>query len=119
MERINAIVSGATAKPTRDSRSTPREVLFERDVGRGVDLESLVAARDLALSARKRVLLVGLRMQEHREILAHRFVAEAHHLLRRAPDHHIVAVCHRQAEQLVAHRSADSVDFHASLPSGF
>jgi hypothetical protein len=30
----------------------------------------------------------------------------------------MIAVCHRQAEELVAHRSADYVDFHASLSSG-
>ena len=95
-----------------DREVAAREVLLQRHVGRGVELEAVIAARGLALGARERVLLLRFRVQEHREILADRLVAELHHLLGRRADHDVVAVLHRQPEQLVAHRAADGVDLH-------
>src|SRR5438105_15505730 len=75
--------------------------------------EALVAAPALSLGARERIFLVRLRVQEHREILAHRLVAEALHFLGRGADHDVVAILDRQPEQLVAHRAADRVDLHS------
>ena len=100
------------ARDRVDREVAAREVLLERHVGRGVELEAVIAARGLALGARERVLLVRLRMQEHREIPADGLVAELDHLLGRRADDDVVAVLHRQAEQLVAHRAADGVDLH-------
>ena len=64
-----------------DRQIAPRQVLLERDVGRGVRNESFVAGRRLALGARQRVFLVRLRMQKHRKVLADRLVSERRHLL--------------------------------------
>ena len=66
--------NGSTSVPSSalrdgiDREVAALEVLFERDVGRGVDDEAVVAAAALALGARERVLLVRLRMQEDREV---------------------------------------------------
>jgi hypothetical protein len=51
-------------------------------------------------------------MEEHREILAHRLEALLHHLFGRGADHHVVALFHRQAEQLVTNCAAHRIDFH-------
>ncbi|OQC08585.1 MAG: hypothetical protein BWX79_01620 [Alphaproteobacteria bacterium ADurb.Bin100] len=101
-----------------DSKIAPRQVFLQRHLGRGVDGEALVAARGLALGARQRVLLAGLRMQEDREILAHRQVAQRAHLLGRGADDHPVPVLDRQAQQLVAHRSTHPINLHRRSVSG-
>jgi hypothetical protein len=95
-----------------DGEIAPPEVFFQRDIRGGVDGEALVAAAALALGAGERVFLVGLRMQEHREILAHRLEAQPHHLFGGRAHHDVVTFLDRQAEQLVAHGSADEVDLH-------
>ncbi len=55
-----------------DREIAAREVLVEGHIGRDEELEAAVAAAVLALGARQRVLLVRLRMQEHRKIAADR-----------------------------------------------
>jgi len=93
--------------------ATSGQILLEGHVGRGVHLEALVASRDLSLGARECVLFVGPRVQENGKVLSHRLVAERNHLLGRAADDHVVPVGDRQAEELVPHRAADHVRFHA------
>ena len=95
-----------------DRQIPPAQILLQRDVGRRMHGKSLISTPALALGARERVLLVGLRMQEHREILADGLEAEPLHLLRGRADDDVVAVLHRQAEQLVAHGAADDIGFH-------
>ena len=73
-----------------DGEVAAREVLLERHVGRAVDGEALVAAPALSLGARERVLLVRLRVQEDREILADRPEARGGHLLGRRADDDVV-----------------------------
>ena len=85
-----------------DGQVAARQILFQRDFRRGLEAEALVAASGLALGARQRVLLVGVRMQEHREVRADRPEALRHHVFRRGADHHVVAVLHRMTEQGVA-----------------
>jgi len=95
-----------------DGEVAPRQVLLERDVGRGVKLEAVVAAAGLALGACQRHLLAGLRVQEDRKVTAHRAVAGRQQLLRRAADGDPVAVTKRQAQQAVAHGAADDIELH-------
>jgi hypothetical protein len=95
-----------------DGEVAPRQILFQRHVGRGVEDEALVARRGLALGARQGVFLVRLGMQEHREILADRLEAARQHVLRRGADDDMVVVLHGQAEQPIAHRTADDVGLH-------
>ena len=119
-----ADIFGAVARVDQPSRLVARQrvdgqvaalqVLLQRDVGRGVESEAVVARRGFALGARQRVLFVGLRMQEHRKIAPDRTETQPHHLLRRCADHDMIAVLHRQAEQFIAHRAADHVGFHDS-----
>src|SRR5690606_9631351 len=75
--------------------------------------EATVAAAALTLGARQRVLLAGVRMQEHREIAPHRAEAGVEHLLRGGTYHHPVAVAGRLAQQFVADRAADKIDLKA------
>ena len=96
-----------------DGEIAARQVLLQSDAGVRVKLEPVIAARGLALGARERVFLFGFGMQKHREILADRFVAELDHFFRRGADHDVIAIGYRQAEQLIAHGTADRVDFHA------
>ena len=88
------------------------QVVLERDVGREMQLEAAIARPGLALGARERVLFAGFRVQEYGKIAADLAVAEVHHLLRRRADHDPVAFADRPAEQLVANRAADQIDFH-------
>ncbi|MGF6370395.1 hypothetical protein OKW40_003145 [Paraburkholderia sp. RAU6.4a] len=95
-----------------DRQIAAREVFFERHVGRIEKLEAVIAGRRLALGARERVLLLRLRMQEYRKVLAHRPIALRDHLLGCCSHHHVVAVLHRHAEQLVADRATYCIDIH-------
>ena len=94
---------------SRRLRSSSRVTAGENCV-----VEAAVAGRDLALEARERVLLVRLRMQEHREFAADALVALAHELLGSCADHHPVALADRQAEQPVPNRAANQVDLHGA-----
>ena len=79
--RSRAPLNGSMMRPSVvlrdrvDGEVAPREVLLRasRRARRGT--RSRVAARGLALGARERVLLVGLRVQEHRKVPADRLVA--------------------------------------------
>ena len=63
-----------------------------------VERERVIAASGLALGPRQCIFLAGLRLQEHREILADRAVAERAHLVRRRADHDEIAVGDAEAE---------------------
>ena len=54
--------------------------------------ERVITAPGLALGSRQRVFLAGLRVQEDREILADRAIAEHTHLFRRRTNHHEIAI---------------------------
>ena len=60
-ERVDQRAVFASARHGVDGEVAPRQVLLERDVGRGVEREAVVAGRGLALGARQRVFLVRLR----------------------------------------------------------
>src|SRR3712207_7626004 len=68
-------------------RRPPRSTLFPYTT-----LFRSIATAAFTLGARKRVLFVRLRMQEHREILADRLEALTHHLFRRGAHHDVVLV---------------------------
>ena len=100
-----------------DREVAARQVLLQRDIRCGEHGEALVAAPGLALGARERIFLIGLRMQEDREILADRAESQPHHLLGIAAYHHVVMVLDRQAKQLVSHRAAYAIDLHTGCGS--
>ncbi len=97
-----------------DRQVASREVVLERHLRRREELEPAVPLAVLALGARERVLLARLRMQEHREIAAHRPVARRQHRLRRRADDDPVAVDDGTPDQFVADGSADAVDLHGT-----
>jgi ABC-type uncharacterized transport system YnjBCD ATPase subunit len=98
-----------------DGEVAPRQVLLQRHIRIGLEGEAVVAVAGLALGARQRVLLAGIRMQEHREILADRPVAAGEQLIRRGADHDVVVVDHRPSQQFVADRAADQIDAHGRI----
>ena len=55
-----------------DGEVAPRQILLQRHLGRGMDLEALVAARRLALGAGQGIFLMSPGMKKDRKILAHR-----------------------------------------------
>ncbi|MNT59237.1 hypothetical protein D3C72_1967310 [compost metagenome] len=75
--------------------------------------ETAIAASALALGPRQGVFLTGLRVQEHREVGAHRAEPLFLHLLGRGPDHHPVDFADRASQQAVAHCAAHFVNLHA------
>ena len=95
-----------------DGEVAAQQIFCKRHSGAGVEFKTLVARCHLALGACQRIFLFAVRVQKHREILADLLVAQCQHLLRCCPDHYPVALLHRQAQQLVAHRAADQEDFH-------
>ena len=101
-----------------DRQVAARQVLLQRHRRVGVEAEAVIARRRLALGARQRVFLLGLRMQEHGEVAAHRPVTGVQHLLRRRTDYHPVMVAHRPAEQAVTHATSDGKDLHAASVGG-
>src|SRR5687767_15848443 len=59
------------------------QVLFQGHVRRGVDHEALVASPGFPFRAGQRIFLVGARMQENGEVLAHRLETQRDELVRR------------------------------------
>ena len=91
---------------------TAQQVLFQRNAGAGIGLKAGVARAGFTLGTCECVFFLCLRMQEHREILAHRLIAECQHGLCRAADHHPVTFPDGESQQLVTHRTTDQVGFH-------
>ena len=100
------------ARDRVDREVAALEILLERHVAAVSNCEARVAAADLALGARERVFVAGCRMQEDREVLADAPIALREQLVGRRADDDPVALLDRQAEQGVAYRAADLVDFH-------
>ena len=96
-----------------DGQIAPRQILLERDLGRSVEGEAVVTAPALALGAGQRHLFAGAGVQEDREVLAHRLVAQRPQCLGRGAHGDPVAVADRLAEQPVAHGAADDEELHA------
>ena len=91
------------------------EILLERHRGRGVERESRIARRRLALGARERVLLAGTRMQKHGKVLADSAESLAGELIGRGADDHPVALLDGQAEQCITDCTAYLVDSHRCI----
>jgi len=89
------------------------EILLEADGWGKLGYEAAVARGGLALEPCQRVLLLGLRVQEHREFASDRAITQAQHLLRCRADHHPVALCHGSAQQLIPDCAANQIDLHA------
>jgi hypothetical protein len=98
-----------------DRQVAALQVFLQRDRRGGIEREAMVAMASLALGARECVLLLGVWMQKHREVAAHRAEAARMHLIGGRADHHPVALAHRQAEQRIAHCTADQIDLQAVL----
>ena len=74
--------------------------------------KAAVTVAAFALGAGEGVLLAGVRMQKHGEVVAHRFETLVHQLLRRGADHYPVSFLDRQPEQLIAHGTAYQINVH-------
>ena len=74
-----------------------------------------MAAAGLALGARQRVLLTGLRVQKDRKVTADLTEAERQHLVGGCTDDDIILFGDRQPEQAVPHGTTDLVNLHESI----
>ena len=95
-----------------DGEVAAGQVLFQRDVGRGMEDETVIAPARLALGARQGVLFLALRMQKYREILAYRQKSGGLHCLGGAAHHHPVAIASGSSKQAVAYCAAHQVALH-------
>ena len=95
-----------------DRQVAARQVFFERHLARRIESEAAITVAGLAFGARERVLGVRLRVQENGEILADRLEALRQHFSRRRADDHVIAVLHRQAQQLVTYSATDGENLH-------
>ena len=98
-----------------DGEVAAAQVFFQCYRRISVDHEAAIAAPALAFGAGQRMFFAGLRMQEHREVAAHRFEAQRQHGFGRAADHHVIVVAGVQAQQLVADGAADEIGFHGQM----
>ena len=101
-----------------DGQIAPRQVLFQRHIGSGVNHKAAIAHAVLALGASQRIFLMGLGVQEHRKVAPHGHEAARAHLLRRGANHHPVRIVDGQAQQCIAHRTAylENLEFtHAAM----
>ncbi len=95
-----------------DRQIAAREILLEGHLRAEFHAESAVARRDLALTPRERIFLLGVRVQKHRKVPPDLAISEPQQLLSRAAHDHPIALLYRQAEQGVPNRAADQIHLH-------
>ncbi|RMU46495.1 hypothetical protein ALP29_201561 [Pseudomonas syringae pv. avii] len=78
--------------------------------------EASITHAALALGACQRVLLVGQRVQEHREVGADRAIALDQHVLGTRADHHPIDISDRLTQQAVAYSTANFINLHKKPP---
>src|SRR5690606_20628094 len=111
--RVDVVAVGI-ARDGIDGEVPPQQVFLQRDVRRELGDEAAVAGAALALPPRQRVLLLRLRMEEHREIPAHGAIAGRRQLLGGAAHHDPVACPGFATQQLIPDRAADQIDLHGA-----
>ncbi len=98
-----------------DRQVAAAQVVLERDLWGEVGDEAAVARPDLAFEPRQRMFLARLRVQEHREIAAHRQEAAGFELRRGRADDDPVALDDLAAEQRVPDGASHEIDLHACM----
>lgn len=98
-----------------DGEVTPREILFECDIGSGIYIEALVTATGFALGAGQRIFFAGFGVQENRKIGADLAKPIVQHVLRRCTDDNPVSVAGRFTQQTITNSTTDAIDFHRDI----
>ena len=98
-----------------DRQVTTTQVLFDRNVGIGVERESMIASGGLSFCSGQRIFFIGFRMQKNRKVLADRLVTLIQHLLRRRTNDAPVPLLHRNAQLFVSNSATDEVHLHAAI----
>ncbi|MPN54599.1 hypothetical protein SDC9_202270 [bioreactor metagenome] len=80
-----------------DGEVPSQQILFQRDLRRGVAGEAGVAVSGLALGAGEGIFLTGLRVQEDREILSDLKKSLGEHACRGFTHHHPITIGNRTA----------------------
>jgi len=104
--------TGLVQRHRIDREVAPRQILLERDFGRGMEDKTVIPRRGLALGARQCIFLVCLRMEKNREVLAYRPETRGDQLVRGCAHDDPVAIPVGAAEQLIADAAADDVGLH-------
>jgi hypothetical protein len=84
-----------SARDGVDGQVAARQILAQGDLGGSMKGKALVAVTGLALGARQRIFCMRMRVQEDREILAHRLETACQHLLGGGTDDHVIAILDR------------------------
>ena len=116
VERVDNLPVGVLRHGV-DAEVAPRQILLQRDIGRGVESKAGIAFGGFALGARQRVFFVALRMQKHRKIFAHRPIARREHGIGIGAHHHPIAIGHRPPQQGIAYSAANKINLHDLRPS--
>jgi hypothetical protein len=99
----------AGARDGVDGEVAPAQILLQRHSRLGMNREAAMTRAALALGAGERIFLARAGVEEDRKITAHLPKALRAHLRGGRPEDDVIALVHRQAQQLVAHRTADEI----------
>ena len=95
-----------------DGQVAPRQVLLQRDIGRGMHHKAFVAWRCFAFGARQGIFLARMGVQKNRKVFAYGLIAQRCHLRRRSTHHHPVFVFDGLVQQGVANGTANTENLH-------
>ena len=79
-----------------DGEIAAQQIILQCHIRRGVAGKAGVTMPLFAFDAGEGILLLGVRMQEDREISSHRAKSQRQQLFGQCPDHHIVPLVDRQ-----------------------
>jgi hypothetical protein len=91
------------------------EIFLNRNIGRGIEAEAVIAGGCFSLSSGKGILLTGLRVQKYGEILANALVTITLEIIRGGAHDAPVPFCDRYFQLLVPNSTSDKVNFHAVI----
>ena len=95
-----------------DGQVTPRQVLLQGHIRRGVEAEAGIARCGFALGAGQGIFLARGGVDEDREVAPHHLEARGQQRVGRAAHHGPVALTHFQPEQGIANRTTHQIDLH-------
>ena len=93
----------------------PRQVFFQRHIGRGLNGKAFVTPCRFSLGARQCEFFTRLRVQKNRKVFAHRHIALRCHGFRGAAHHHPIAVVDGQSHEGIPHRATHHINTHADV----
>ena len=113
VERVNQLAACIPGHRV-DGDVPALQVLFQGDVVRGIEYETLVARSGFAFGSGQGVFLPRFRVEKNGKLLADCLVSQRDHFLRRTADYDPVAIFYLEAQEFIPHRAADLINLHDS-----